>query len=103
MGTDEQDALSEFYVETTFRLRDAFAHAHRLDSGELANALNAMCTEAHFRKLSPQAIELAMRITWAQVDRPSEVSESDWTRAYHAALGRCLSSYFATPVRSQPR
>ena len=94
---DHVSTTAELYIETTMRLRSAFEHAHERGAKELTDALNAVCTEAHFRRLSPQAIELAMRMSWADVRRPRDVDEAAWTEAYFAALGRCLTSYFATP------
>ena len=97
MDTQQQSAAPAFAVETTVRLRNAFERAHHPDSEELTSALNAMCTEAHYRRMSAQAIEIAMRLTWSQVPRPSDIGEADWSRAYYAALGRCLTSFYASP------
>ena len=69
-------AAPAFAAETTTRLR----------------------TEAHHRRMSAQAIEIAMRQTWSQVPQPADISDAEWSRAYYAALGRCLTSYYASPL-----
>ena len=91
-------AAPTFAAETTTRLRKAFECARNPDSEELTSALNAMCTEAHHRRMSAQAIEIAMRQTWSQVSQPADISDAEWSRAYYAALGRCLTSYYASPI-----
>jgi hypothetical protein len=86
-----------FSIETASRLRDAFErHEQRQeDERTLADALSAMCTEAHYRKMPAAEIVFAMRHTWEQVRRPVNATEDSWSKAYYAALGKCLAVYYA--------
>ena len=84
-----------FSVETDKRLREAFERHEQQEEGDfLTAAMDAMCTEAHFRKMSPAAIVIAMHHTWAQISCPVGVTQRHWSRAYYAALGMCISTYF---------
>jgi hypothetical protein len=45
--------------------------------------------------MSPAEIVIAMHRTWAEIPRPAGITQKHWLRVYHAALGMCISNYFA--------
>jgi hypothetical protein len=81
---------------TASRMHEAFTcHEQRqADGASLAAALAAMCSEAHFRKLSAARAIAAMRQTWEGIARPAALTVEEWLQSYHVALGRCMSRYF---------
>ena len=54
-----------------------------------------MCTEAHTRALPPEAMVLAVRTAWQRVHPPVGIRHEDWTWAYYALVGRCLTTFFS--------
>ena len=93
---DHPVASASFSGEMETRLREAFERNEQRqeDDDPLTHALNAMCTEARYRKMTPAAIVIAMRRTWALIPRPAGVTPREWSHEYYAALGRCISTYF---------
>ncbi|MFI5256316.1 MAG: hypothetical protein ACHQRK_03575 [Gemmatimonadales bacterium] len=85
-----------FSVESQTRLRSAFERHEERRQAErvLTEALDAMCQEAHFRRMTPRMIVDAMHDTWLQVTRPESVRKEDWDRDYYAALGICITTFF---------
>ncbi len=99
MGQDKSSVASAaFSVESASRLRDAFVrHEHRSERATLLSAaLDAMCTEAHFRRMSAAEVVVAMRRAWQDVPRPAGVGTEEWATAYYASLGACLASFLET-------
>ena len=85
-----------FSAETSSRLKDAFdRHESRFEDGAtLSAALDAMCTEARFRRMPAAAVVIAMRNTWQSVPRPHSITEDGWAHVYHVALGKCFVACF---------
>jgi hypothetical protein len=83
-------------AESQTRLRTAFERHEERRQAErlLTEALDAMCKEAHFRRMTPRMIVEAMHDTWLHVTRPANVSSEDWDRDYYAALGICITTFF---------
>jgi hypothetical protein len=94
-----------FSVEAAVRLHDAFRwHEHNeRQSTLLTCALDAMCTEAHFRGMTPEGVVVAMKHTWEQATRPAGITTQEWTQSYYTAVGRCLSQYFGQQITEEPR
>ena len=100
MDTSKSSIAATFSVEAATRLCDAFRwheHNERL-TARLGEALDAMCAEAQFRGMSPEAVVVAMKHTWEQATRPAGITPHDWTRFYYAAVGWCLSRYFGQQI-----
>ena len=95
-GNDHLFETASFTAETSSRLQDAFARHERRNAvtAKLTGALDAMCTEAHSRKFSPEGVVIAMRRTWLAIPQPAGVTSEQWSRAYYSALGMCMSTYF---------
>jgi hypothetical protein len=61
---------------------------------DVQDALDAMCVEAHARGLPPESMVLALKSAWNRVPMPLGTQDDEWSRAYYAAVGVCLSVYF---------
>jgi hypothetical protein len=99
---DAPSAPLTFSADTGTRLRDAFErHERRRESGALLSAaLDATCKEAHFRKLSAEELVEAVRESWVHIPRPNGITAESWSRTYYAALGKCITDYFALRARA---
>jgi hypothetical protein len=84
-------ALSDGLVD---QLARALADSPHGAAANLEDALRAICTEAHFRRLPPESVLLALKTAWRRVKQPPETADEEWSRGYFAALGRCLTTYF---------
>lgn len=92
-------ALSDGLVD---RLCDALAAGRDGGAPEVEAALGAMCSEARARSLPPESIVLAMKTAWQRAARPRGLTDDEWSHAYYAAIGRCLTTYFESARPSPP-
>lgn len=94
MSSSTQPAILALSDGVVTQLTHALAGTTEGSGVEVEQALAALATEARARRLPPESIVPPLKAAWQQVALPRGVTDDEWSRAYLAAIGRCLTTYF---------